>query len=88
MTMLDSGISVGSLIALPLSGFLASTLGWRATFLHGVFGLCFTSVWHLVSVDEPDKCSYLSLAELDFLSKHVKSRKPNGTKTKMSAVPE
>eukprot|EP00927_Polykrikos_kofoidii_P036237 TRINITY_DN30603_c0_g2_i1.p1 TRINITY_DN30603_c0_g2~~TRINITY_DN30603_c0_g2_i1.p1 ORF type:complete len:443 (+),score=51.52 TRINITY_DN30603_c0_g2_i1:136-1464(+) len=83
MTMLDSGITVGSLIALPLSGFLASTLGWRGTFrLYGVFGLCFTIVWHLLSVDEPDKCPYLSPAERDFLSKHVKSSKPNGTKTK------
>jgi sugar phosphate permease len=63
-TMLDSGITIGSLVALPVSGWIASMFGWRSVFrLYGAMTLSFVMLWHAFSADTPAKCTYMSSAE-------------------------
>jgi len=67
-SMLDTGISVGSLIALPLSGALGAWIGWQATFMiYGAMALIFALIWHIFSSDEPDGCWYITPKELAML---------------------
>merc|ERR550525_1665764 len=45
-TALDSGITVGSLIAVPLSSFVAMRFGWRFALLaYGVGAVAYSAAW-------------------------------------------
>jgi len=67
-TMLDTGITVGSLVALPFSGALAIHLGWRGTlFLYASLALAFAAAWLALAEPRPEQCSYISAAELAYL---------------------
>jgi cyanate permease len=71
--MLDSGITVGSLIALPVSGLLGASVGWRNAYnCYGVITLMFVVVWHFLAEADPNRCSYISEEELRYLKKVIK----------------
>eukprot|EP00947_MAST-08B_sp_MAST-8B-sp1_P004613 g4613.t1 len=71
-TMLDSGITVGSLIAMPCSGFLAETFGWQNTFrIYGAATLAFLVVFFRWSADSPDACPFITDEEKQYLAGEV-----------------
>uniref|UniRef100_A0A7S4F481 Major facilitator superfamily (MFS) profile domain-containing protein n=2 Tax=Chrysotila carterae TaxID=13221 RepID=A0A7S4F481_CHRCT len=68
-TALDTGITAGSLVALPCSGALASLLGWRSTFkLYAALSAAFAVAWALLAAPSPNKCAYISEAERAYLA--------------------
>ena len=81
--MLDSGISIGSLIGLPLSGALGAWIGWQATFLvYGMVAALFALIWHTLSADAPEDCWYigneeLAMLEYECLAEVATESKPN-----------
>lgn len=76
-SMLDIGISVGSLIIIPLANMLAEALGWRNTYhAIGVGSLGFVALWHMVASDSPSSCTFISADELKFLEANVPKPKP------------
>lgn len=71
-SMLDIGISVGSLVVIPMANGLASTFGWRGAYrIIGWLSLGFTGLWQLLAAEEPSRCHFISEEELRFLSEHV-----------------
>jgi sugar phosphate permease len=67
-TALDSGITLGSLIVVPLSGVLAVSVGWKFAFtLYGLGMMAYTLVWAWLATDSPADCAYCSAEELAFL---------------------
>jgi ACS family sodium-dependent inorganic phosphate cotransporter-like MFS transporter 5 len=68
-SMLDLGISMGSLLSIPFANFLAATLGWQNAYhIVGVIGLVFVLVWHFLGADSPNSCWFIQLDELDYLA--------------------
>ena len=58
-TALDTGITVGSLIAVPLSGLMAVRIGWRSVLAaYGVSSLAFSLVWAALAFELPEQCGY------------------------------
>ncbi len=50
------GNSLGSVIALPLSGLLADTLGWEYVYyFFGSVAVFFSIVWSILAHDSPSK---------------------------------
>lgn len=71
-SMLDIGISVGSLVIIPTANSLAGALGWRLAYRTiGLLSLGFTAIWWLLGAEEPSKCKFISAAELAFLEENV-----------------
>jgi len=71
-SMLDIGISVGSLVIIPAANGLAASLGWRGAYnVIGLASLAFIALWQILGADEPSKCFFISEAELRFLEEHV-----------------
>jgi MFS family permease len=71
-TMVDSGITVGSLIALPVSGLLGASIGWRNTYYcYGVATLLYAGLWHSLAEADPHECSYISEEELAYLDSAI-----------------
>jgi predicted MFS family arabinose efflux permease len=71
-TMLDSGISVGALIVLPLSGSLAISVGWRMTLcLYGVVTILYSFAWLAIASPDPEKCALISDEELALLRRLI-----------------
>ncbi|CAK0808246.1 unnamed protein product, partial [Prorocentrum cordatum] len=69
-TALDSGITLGSLIVVPLSGVLAVWIGWRSTFtVYGLGMLAYALVWAWLAADSPAGCAYCSAEERSFLER-------------------
>lgn len=67
-TALDTGITVGSMIALPFSGMLSLWLGWRGTLqLYGFSSVFYAFAWAALAVNEPARCSYITKHELSRL---------------------
>mmetsp|Transcript_65556 Transcript_65556/g.174624 ORF Transcript_65556/g.174624 Transcript_65556/m.174624 type:complete len:478 (-) Transcript_65556:126-1559(-) len=76
-SMLDIGISVGSLVIIPMANGLAATFGWRGAYrVIGWLSLGFTALWQVMAAEEPGKCRFISEAELRFLGEHVPKREP------------
>jgi len=76
-SMLDIGISIGSLAIIPLANSLADALGWRNTYRTvGVASLGFTAVWHVLAAETPATCWFISKDELAFLQKNIAVPKP------------
>jgi len=68
-TLLDSGIQVGAMIALPLSGAMAVYIGWQGTFhVYGALACGFGVLWLSLAEDDPQNCSYITDEELQFLN--------------------
>jgi len=83
-SMLDIGISLGSLLIIPTANSLADAVGWRGTYTTvGLATVAFACAWHLLAADAPSQCWYISAAELDYLQKYVGQQ----TKPKPAAAP-
>ena len=73
-TMLDTGITVGSLVALPCSGALAAACGWRGTLcIYAALTAAFAVAWARYAAASPAECAYCSGAELELLRDRVKA---------------
>jgi sugar phosphate permease len=71
-SMLDIGISVGSLLIIPVVTTLADHYGWRNTFhFVGAASLCFVAIWAVFASPTPDDCWYISDEERAYLQEHV-----------------
>ena len=71
-SMLDIGISVGTLLIIPTTTFLAEAVGWRHTYhIIGVASLCFCATFAFFGASSPAECWYISADELSFLEKNV-----------------
>ena len=58
--MLDIGISVGTLVIIPVANGLAEWVGWRHTYhAVGVASLGFVALWVLVASEHPEDCSFI-----------------------------
>lgn len=67
-SMLDIGISIGSLVSIPLSNFLAVTVGWQNAYhIIGLSGLAFVLLWHLLGAESPTSCWFIQMRELEYL---------------------
>jgi sugar phosphate permease len=67
-TALDSGITLGSLIVVPLSGALVVYSGWRAAYtIYGLGMLAFALLWAWLATDSPADCEYCGAEERAFL---------------------
>ena len=74
-SLLDAGITVGSLVSLPFSGRLAATFGWRATLcVWGVASLAFGALWAALACADPAMCWYMRRAEREYLKSVVPKR--------------
>ncbi|KAJ9449111.1 Sodium-dependent phosphate transport protein 1 [Diplonema papillatum] len=81
-TMMDIGISIGALIAVPAGGFLGSQLGWAGAYtVVASCSLVFTLLWIFLSANEPASCSFISKQELEYLEDVVPAAKPEPSKT-------
>jgi sugar phosphate permease len=69
-TMLDSGITVGSLIVMPLTSWLSSAFGWKMVLLvYGALSVVFAQSWQKASSDDPRLCIFVSKIELEEFEK-------------------
>ncbi|XP_046660384.1 vesicular glutamate transporter 2.2-like isoform X2 [Homalodisca vitripennis] len=63
-----TGISVGTVLGLQLSGVLGSWLGWSTIFyITGIIGLLWSVVWFLVVKNCPDDDPHISAEELKYI---------------------
>ena len=81
-SMLDIGISIGSLLIIPIVTSLADALGWKNTFLCvGAASLAFVALYMWLGADSPADCWFISERELNYLEKHVSQ--PSAPKKKL-----
>ena len=67
-SMLDIGISIGSLLIIPAVTGLAEAVGWRNTFrCVGAASLAFVALWVALGASTPHECWFIGDAELRFL---------------------
>lgn len=67
-TALDSGITVGSLVAVPVSGALAVNFSWRfALVVYGISAVAYSAAWAKYVAERPEACGYCSAEEQAFL---------------------
>jgi MFS family permease len=71
-SMLDVGISVGTLLIIPVVTFLAEAVGWRHTYhTIGVASVAYVVVWATLGAASPEECSYIRTDERAFLAHAV-----------------
>jgi len=77
-SMLDIGISVGTLLIIPTANSLAESIGWRGAYhAIGLASLGFVAVWQALASEEPQR-SRISKEELQHLQQHVPVLKKEG----------
>jgi len=80
-TALDSGITVGSLVAVPVSGFLAVHFSWGfALTIYGLAAVAYSAAWARYVAERPEECSYCSKAEQAFLASSMPAPKKDTAK--------
>ena len=63
-----AGGSFGTVISLPLSGFLCETLGWESVFyVFGALGVLWFIVWVLLVSNGPEVHPRISVEEREYL---------------------
>ena len=71
-----AGSQVGTIIGLPLSGFLIETLGWEAMFyIEGPLAVIFLLMWMTLVYDSPDQHPRISAKEKDYIARAMGSDK-------------
>jgi len=54
-TVLDTGVTVGSMVAVPISGLLAMSLGWRlALLIYGLAAVAYSAIWARYAAEQPE----------------------------------
>ena len=77
-SMLDIGISLGSLLIIPTANSIADAVGWRGTYTTiGLATVAFACAWHVLAADAPSKCWYISAAELALAPTPTPTPAPN-----------
>lgn len=67
-----TGSALGTVISLPLSGYLADQLGWESVFyVFGVFGIVWFVFWALYIFDSPSRHPSITRAERDYIIKAI-----------------
>ena len=87
-SMLDIGISLGSLLIIPTVTNLAEAVGWKGTFYAvGSFSLAFCALFAWLGADQPSECWYISNRERSYLERSIPPQtKTKKTKTKKSSA--
>lgn len=68
------GVSLGTILASSLTGFLCEHLGWEfAFYLSGVMAAFVGIVYLIVVTNNPLDCSSLSTAELKHIQEHIRT---------------
>jgi len=81
-SMLDIGISIGSLLIIPVVTTIAENMGWRNTFkCVGAASGVFVILWMALAASEPKDCWFISQEELDYLEEHIAQPTPITTTT-------
>lgn len=66
------GASLGTVVALPLCGWVLTSWGWEAVFyVSGALALIWTVAWWFLVFDSPDQHPRISDKERDFLAQHL-----------------
>lgn len=66
------GASLGTVIALPLCGWVLDAWGWEAVFyVSGALALLWTVAWWLLVYDSPDQHPRISQEEKEYLALHL-----------------
>ncbi|KAK6641242.1 hypothetical protein RUM44_012951 [Polyplax serrata] len=78
------GCSLGQVVALPLCGWIITTLGWPSVFyISGTLGLLWYFAWYFLVYDSPDEHPWISSKEKQYLDKHIEKIDP----TNAAAIP-
>ena len=88
-SMLDIGISLGSLIIIPTVTSLAEALGWKGAFYTvGFASLCFCALYVWLGADNPSSCWYISSREKTYLERNIQiNTKKQPTKVAVTKTP-
>ncbi|CAG0885884.1 unnamed protein product [Darwinula stevensoni] len=84
-----AGMSLGTVISLPLSGIMASDLGWESVFyIQGSLGVIWYLLWLLLVTDEPTTHRLISDDEKEYICKSIgKATVSAGTEKRNISVP-
>ncbi|KAJ8946672.1 hypothetical protein NQ318_019987 [Aromia moschata] len=86
-TIAFSGSYVGTVVSMPLSSYLANTVGWPSIFYcFGVIGLIWCSIWVLVVADTPQQDTRISKEELKYITESLNSNENKKFKLPWRAV--
>jgi len=67
-----SGAQFGTVISLPISGWLADQFGWESVFyVFGVLGIVWFVAWCILITDDPTNHPTISREEKEFISKSI-----------------
>uniref|UniRef100_A0A7G3AT52 Sialin n=1 Tax=Lutzomyia longipalpis TaxID=7200 RepID=A0A7G3AT52_LUTLO len=67
-----AGCYTGTVVALPLSGLLASTLGWKSIFyFYGCFGAAWAILWLILVRSSPETDGFISKEERSYIAKSL-----------------
>lgn len=81
-SMLDVGISMGTLAIIPTVTLLVETVGWRHTYhIIGVVSIGFVIVWQLIASASPSECSWMSADERAYLHANLIQGKSSKSQT-------
>ena len=59
---------MGTILGIPLSGYIADTLGWDAMFyIEASIALCFVVLWMVLVYESPQKHPRISDKELEYI---------------------
>ena len=84
-SMLDIGISVGSLLIIPVGNGLAEAYGWRGAYrILGGATIGFVALWQVMAAETPRGCWFIGAEELKYLEAHVAA--PSSGKPKPKAA--
>ncbi|MDT5151914.1 MAG: transporter, family, hexuronate transporter [Mycobacterium sp.] len=69
LNLIQSGTTVGPILATPFVVWMATTLGWRESFvILGALGLVWTIIWARVGRDNPAEHPKVSASELEYIT--------------------
>ncbi|CAG9864852.1 unnamed protein product [Phyllotreta striolata] len=78
VTICLSGSYIGTVISLPLSSFLATTLDWESVFyISGAAGCIWTVFWLKIARNNPSEDPHISEKELTYITESLKVTKIN-----------
>ena len=65
---------MGTILGIPLSGFLAASLGWEAVFyVEGSMVIFFVGAWMIIAYDSPAQHPRISTKEKLYIEKNTSS---------------
>ncbi|KAG4073805.1 hypothetical protein HA402_001029 [Bradysia odoriphaga] len=75
-TISFAGAYAGTVVAMPLSGILASSWGWESLFyFFGAIGVVWFIIWMIVVRESPSKDRFISKDELDYINSSLGNMK-------------